>query len=96
MNKRALLENKEKFRMLFLSGVGPEVLGLILQDQCRFFGPCNDEETAVRMTVGRELLSILDLWAGQGQTTSSRHFINKLARGSVETVHGRVHSKEKK
>ena len=94
MNKRALIKNKEKFRFLFLSNLGQEVLGLILQDQCRFFGPCVDEETAVRQTVGRELLSILDLWSGQGQTTSPRRFINKLARGSVETIQGR--SKEKK
>lgn len=89
MNKRALIENKEKFRMVFLSTVGQEVLGLILQDQCRFFGPCTDEETAVRQTVGRELLCILDLWGGQGQTMSPRRFINKLARGAVETIKGR-------
>lgn len=93
MNKRSLIENKEKFRSVFLSITGQEVLGLILQDQCRFFGPCTDEETAVRQTVGRELLSILDLWSGQGQTTSPMRFINKLARGSVETIKGR--SKEK-
>lgn len=92
MNKQ-LIRVKEKFRTLFLSGTGQEVLGLILKDQCRFFGPCTDEETAVRQTVGRELLSILDLWSGQGQTTSPRQFINKLARGSVETIKGR--SKEK-
>lgn len=93
MNKR-LIEMKEKFRTLFLRDtLGQEVLGLILQDQCRFFGPCRDVETEVRQTVGRELLCILDLWSGQGQTTSPRRFINKLARGAVETIKGR--SKEK-
>ena len=93
MNKR-LIEIKDKFRLVFLGGAGQDVLGLILKDQCRFFGPCTDEETAVRQTVGREILSIMDLWSGQGQTTSPRHFINKLARGAVETVRGR--SREKK
>jgi len=94
MNKR-LGQLKSRFRHLFLSsGTGQEVLGVILQEHCRFFGPCPDEETAVRQTVGREILSLMDLWSGQGQTTSPKHFINKLARGEAEAVTGR--SKEKK
>lgn len=90
--RKSLIETKEKCRQLFLTGLGQEVLGFILSEYCRFFGPCTDEETAVRQTVGREILSIMDLWSGQGQTTSPRQFINKLARGTVETK-GR--SKEK-
>jgi len=89
-----LTETRAKFRLLFLQGTGPEVLGVILSEYCRFFGPCDSEETAVRQTVGREILSIMDIWSGQGQTTNPRHFIEKLARGEVETIRGR--SKEKK
>lgn len=89
-----LTETKAKFRQVFLGGTGQEVLGVILDTHCRFFGPCTDEETAVRQTVGREILSIMDIWSGQGQTTNPRHFIEKLARGEVETIRGR--SKETK
>lgn len=94
MNK-PLRQVKQKYRDVFLSGTGQEVLGLILQDQCRLNVAPKDEETAIRQAVGLEILCTMDLWFGPGQTTSPRHFINKLARGSVETVQGRS-KKEKK
>lgn len=78
---KALQETKARYRQVLVTGsLGRWVLGNILAGPCRFFGPPLDQETAVRQTVGKEILAVMDLWSGEGQSHKPENFVSRLAR----------------
>jgi hypothetical protein len=87
-------KKKTLYRHLFLdTRTGTEVLGDILAGPLRFFDPPMDQETAIRQTVGKELLSLMDLWVGEGQSNSPRQFVSKLARYIEENEDANINRK---
>ena len=78
--KDELKEKRGYYRLLFLhGGTGPVVLGDILAGPCRFFDAACDQETGVRQAVAREILSLMDIWVGEGQTATPETFVKKLS-----------------
>lgn len=90
--KKQILQRKARYHNVFSKGDGPAVLGDFLEDCCAFSSLANTEELATRQAVGKELLVILDIWFGEGQTTSPRQFVTKLMRPIGEQEHA-AHSR---
>lgn len=95
--KKEIRQRKARYHNVLSKGDGPWVLGDFLEYSCAFSSLANTEEIATRQAVGKELLVILDIWFGQGQTTSARQFVTKLMRPIVgEQEHGRSNRSDRK
>lgn len=77
---KELQEDKAKFRQFFRGSLGHYVLGKILIGPCRFDIPASTPEIAARQSVAREILCLMDLWFGPGQSQSPQNFVSKLLR----------------
>lgn len=84
--KKELRYKKGRYRSVFSTSLGKWVLGDMLFGPCRFGMPAIDQDTATRQAVGKEFLCLMDLWAGEGQSTRPEVFVAKLTRG-IEKEH---------
>lgn len=84
LTKEKLKIRKGRYRSVFATSNGRWVLGDILFDMCRFGMPADEQDIATRQAVGMEMLFLMDMLAGQGQTATPEQFINKLMRGGEE------------